>query len=88
MGDMDFKIAGTKKGVTAIQADIKISGLPLKIVMETIQQATTAKSNILNIMNECISQPRTVKKENWPVCRKLEVEVHKRAKLLELVVSI
>uniref|UniRef100_A0AAR2KSB7 Polyribonucleotide nucleotidyltransferase 1, mitochondrial n=1 Tax=Pygocentrus nattereri TaxID=42514 RepID=A0AAR2KSB7_PYGNA len=39
-GDMDFKMAGTSKGITALQADIKIPGLPLKIVMEAIQQAT------------------------------------------------
>uniref|UniRef100_A0AAY5EPP8 polyribonucleotide nucleotidyltransferase n=1 Tax=Electrophorus electricus TaxID=8005 RepID=A0AAY5EPP8_ELEEL len=39
-GDMDFKMAGTNKGITALQADVKIPGLPLKIVMEAIQQAT------------------------------------------------
>lgn len=58
MGDMDFKIAGTKKGVTALQADIKIPGLPLKIVMEAIQKAAEAKSRIISIMNECIDKPR------------------------------
>lgn len=60
MGDMDFKMAGTKKGITAIQADIKIPGLPLKVVMEAIQRATEAKSKILDIMNNCISKPRFV----------------------------
>uniref|UniRef100_A0A803SXA5 polyribonucleotide nucleotidyltransferase n=1 Tax=Anolis carolinensis TaxID=28377 RepID=A0A803SXA5_ANOCA len=39
-GDMDFKMAGTNKGITALQADIKLPGIPLKIVMEAIQQAT------------------------------------------------
>lgn len=58
MGDMDFKIAGTKKGVTAIQADIKIPGLPLKIIMEVLQKASEAKSKILGIMHECIHKPR------------------------------
>lgn len=58
MGDMDFKIAGTKKGITALQADIKIPGLPLKIVMEALEKAKDAKSNILNIMNDCLSKPR------------------------------
>lgn len=58
MGDMDFKLAGTKKGITAIQADIKIPGLPLKVVMEAVQRATDAKSKILDIMNNCISKPR------------------------------
>lgn len=58
MGDMDFKLAGTKKGITALQADIKIPGLPLKLVMEAIQLATNAKSKILDIMNKCIDKPR------------------------------
>nr|CAH7751454.1 unnamed protein product [Callosobruchus chinensis] len=82
MGDMDFKIAGTKKGITALQADIKIPGLPLKIVMESLQKAVDAKSSILNIMHHCIDKPRPEKKENWPVCEKLEVEAHKRSRLL------
>jgi polyribonucleotide nucleotidyltransferase len=57
---MDFKLAGTKKGITALQADIKIPGLPLKIVMEALQQATEAKSNIIDIMDETIHAPRSV----------------------------
>lgn len=82
MGDMDFKIAGTKKGITALQADIKIPGLPLKIVMESLQKAADAKHKILQIMNECIDKPRTLRKDNWPVCEKLQVEPHKRSKLV------
>lgn len=58
MGDMDMKVAGTRKGITAIQADIKIPGLPLKIVMESLQHATDAKSKILDIMGNCITTPR------------------------------
>lgn len=60
MGDMDFKIAGTKKGFTAVQADIKIPGLPLKIIMEVLQQSAEAKGQILNIMNQAIDKPRSV----------------------------
>lgn len=55
---MDFKLAGTKKGITALQADIKIPGLPLKIVMEAIEAATSAKNKIINIMNETIQSAR------------------------------
>lgn len=58
MGDMDMKVAGTRKGITAIQADIKIPGLPLKIVMESLQYATDAKSKILDIMGNCIGSHR------------------------------
>ncbi|XP_025833160.1 polyribonucleotide nucleotidyltransferase 1, mitochondrial isoform X2 [Agrilus planipennis] len=82
MGDMDFKIAGTKKGLTALQADIKIPGLPLKVVMEAIQKATDAKSKILDIMKDCLEKPRAEKKENWPVIKTIEVEPHKRSKLV------
>ena len=51
MGDMDMKIAGTDKGITAIQADIKIPGLPIKIVMESLQKSIEAKSKILHKIN-------------------------------------
>ncbi|KAG6441956.1 hypothetical protein O3G_MSEX002119 [Manduca sexta] len=82
MGDMDFKMAGTKKGITALQADIKIPGLPLKIVMESVQKACDAKSKIIDIMNQCIDKPRQSHKENMPVIEEIEVEVHKRSKLV------
>ncbi|XP_045502579.1 polyribonucleotide nucleotidyltransferase 1, mitochondrial [Colias croceus] len=82
MGDMDFKVAGTKKGITALQADIKIAGLPLKVVMESVQKACDSKSKIIDIMNQCIDKPRDVNKDNMPVIEEIEVEVHKRAKLL------
>ncbi|KAH9375077.1 hypothetical protein HPB48_012590 [Haemaphysalis longicornis] len=84
LGDMDFKMAGTKKGITALQADIKIPGLPLKVVMEAIQQATEGKSEVLKIMNEVIAKPRTQKKDNWPVSERLEVPVHQRARFVGL----
>ncbi|XP_063994181.1 polyribonucleotide nucleotidyltransferase 1, mitochondrial [Diachasmimorpha longicaudata] len=81
LGDMDFKIAGTKKGITALQADVKIPGLPLKIVMESISQAVTAKSEILGKMNSVISSPR-VGKHNMPVNATIEVPVHQRGRFL------
>lgn len=56
--DMDFKVAGTPKGITAIQLDIKIKGLPLKIVRETIQQANQGRKEILDVMIETIATPR------------------------------
>ncbi|CAK1583997.1 unnamed protein product [Parnassius mnemosyne] len=82
MGDMDFKVAGTKKGINALQADVKIPGLPLKVVMESVQKACDAKSRIIDIMNQCIDKPRQDKKENMPVTEELQVEVHNRSKLL------
>ncbi|KAL8185102.1 UNVERIFIED_CONTAM: Polyribonucleotide nucleotidyltransferase 1, mitochondrial [Gekko kuhli] len=81
-GDMDFKMAGTNKGITALQADIKLPGIPLKIVMEAIQQATVAKREILQIMNKTIAKPRTSRKENGPLVETVEVPLSKRARFV------
>ncbi|XP_058407184.1 polyribonucleotide nucleotidyltransferase 1, mitochondrial isoform X1 [Diceros bicornis minor] len=81
-GDMDFKIAGTNKGITALQADIKLPGIPIKIVMEAIQQASVAKKEILQIMNRTISKPRAFRKENGPVVETIQVPLSKRAKFV------
>uniref|UniRef100_A0A9L0THD9 Polyribonucleotide nucleotidyltransferase 1, mitochondrial n=1 Tax=Equus caballus TaxID=9796 RepID=A0A9L0THD9_HORSE len=81
-GDMDFKIAGTNKGITALQADIKLPGIPIKIVMEAIQQASVAKKEILQIMNKTISKPRASRKENGPLVETIQVPLSKRAKFV------
>ncbi|KAK2489095.1 hypothetical protein MC885_017132 [Smutsia gigantea] len=81
-GDMDFKIAGTSKGITALQADIKLPGIPIKIVMEAIQQASGAKKEILQIMNKTISKPRASRKENGPIVETVQVPLSKRAKFV------
>ncbi|KAM8704684.1 hypothetical protein ACLKA7_009186 [Drosophila subpalustris] len=82
MGDMDMKVAGTRKGFTAIQADLKIPGIPLKVVMESLQKATDAKSKILDIMGEAIREPRKYRKDCWPVSESLHVEPHQRSQLI------
>lgn len=82
LGDMDFKLAGTNKGITALQADVKIPGLPLKVVMEAIQQATVAKREILGIMNKCIAKPRETRKENGPLVETVRVPVSRRARFV------
>ncbi|MEJ1274309.1 polyribonucleotide nucleotidyltransferase 1 [Cricetulus griseus] len=81
-GDMDFKIAGTNKGITALQADIKLPGIPIKIVMEAIQQASVAKKEILQIMSRAISKPRASRKESGPVVETVKVPLSKRAKFV------
>ncbi|XP_066482179.1 polyribonucleotide nucleotidyltransferase 1, mitochondrial isoform X1 [Tiliqua scincoides] len=81
-GDMDFKMAGTNKGITALQADIKLPGIPLKIVMEAIQQATVAKREILQIMNKAIAKPRASRKENGPLVETVQVPLSKRARFV------
>ncbi|KAE8280841.1 Polyribonucleotide nucleotidyltransferase 1, mitochondrial [Larimichthys crocea] len=87
LGDMDFKLAGTNKGITALQADVKIPGLPLKVVMEAIQQATVAKREILGIMNKCIAKPRATRKENGPVVENIRVPVSKRARFVGVTIN-
>jgi len=57
-GDMDFKVAGTKNGITAIQLDIKIDGLTDDIVEETLERAKVARAFILDKMQKVIGQPR------------------------------
>ncbi|WP_100330957.1 polyribonucleotide nucleotidyltransferase [Bacillus xiapuensis] len=58
LGDMDFKVAGTSKGVTALQMDIKISGLNREILEEALQQAKAGRMQILEHMMTIISEPR------------------------------
>ena len=58
MGDMDFKVAGTRKGICALQMDIKIKGVTEKILKEALAQAKKARMEILDVMETCISEPR------------------------------
>ncbi len=59
LGDMDFKVAGTKDGITALQMDMKITGLPVKTIAEAVNQARPARIHILEKMLEAIDAPRT-----------------------------
>ncbi len=58
LGDMDFKVAGTREGVTSIQMDIKIEGLDFTILSEALEKAKRARLHILDIMEKVIPQPR------------------------------
>jgi polyribonucleotide nucleotidyltransferase len=59
LGDMDFKVAGTDKGITALQMDMKITGLPIQVIADAIHQAKPARLHILEKMLATIDQPRT-----------------------------
>jgi len=65
-GDMDFKIAGTRDGITAFQMDVKTTGLPKEIMEKALEQAWAGKEYILSKMNEAISAPRDSLSENAP----------------------
>ena len=58
MGDMDFKVAGTKKGITALQMDIKIKGVTEEILKKALQQAKKARLQVLDVMAKAIKEPR------------------------------
>ncbi len=57
LGDMDFKVAGTEKGITALQMDMKITGLPVSIISDAIKKARPARLHILEKMQEAINKP-------------------------------
>jgi polyribonucleotide nucleotidyltransferase len=58
LGDMDFKVAGTTAGITALQMDIKISGIPYDVLSQALRQAYDARIEILGVMSEAIAEPR------------------------------
>ncbi|MGH2373465.1 MAG: polyribonucleotide nucleotidyltransferase [bacterium] len=66
MGDMDFKIAGTRAGVTAVQLDIKTAGLSRQILADAFAQARTARLQILDVMAKTIPAPRTTLSPHAP----------------------
>ena len=57
-GDMDFKVAGTREGITALQMDIKVSGLPRQVLEKALEQARAARMTLLDIMEATIAAPR------------------------------
>jgi len=66
LGDMDFKVAGTEKGITALQMDMKITGLNIKTVAEAVNQARPARLHILEKMLEAIDKPRDTMSPHAP----------------------
>jgi len=59
LGDMDFKVAGTREGVTSIQMDIKVEKLDFKVIGEALEKAKQARLHILDIMQQTMAQPRS-----------------------------
>ena len=74
LGDMDFKVAGTEKGITACQMDIKIDGLSYEVLKEALQQAKEGRHHILQEMNKTISQPNAELKPNAPRNSTVKIE--------------
>jgi len=74
LGDMDFKVTGTDKGITAVQMDLKIEGLPHDVLLKALHQANEGRLHILNKLKETITTPREELKPNAPRMVALTIE--------------
>ena len=81
LGDMDFKVAGTKSGITALQMDIKITGITEEIMRIALKQALEARLQILDLMNNTIPQPAKIK-SNVPRIYQMTIPTDKIAALI------
>ncbi|HFB66486.1 MAG TPA: polyribonucleotide nucleotidyltransferase [Aeromonadales bacterium] len=77
LGDMDFKVAGTEEGITALQMDIKIDGITQGIMEEALTQAQGARLHILGVMNQAIENPRNDVSEHAPRITTLKINPDK-----------
>src|SRR5579859_7807454 len=76
-GDMDFKVAGTRQGITALQMDIKIPGITGQIMREALEQARRGRLFILDKMHEALPEPRTTRSKFAPRIQTLQIPVDK-----------
>jgi polyribonucleotide nucleotidyltransferase len=76
-GDMDFKVAGTREGITALQMDIKIEGITRQVMDQALEQAREARLFILDSMNKTISKPRTKISEYAPSITQIRIRPEK-----------
>ncbi len=76
-GDMDFKVAGTRNGITALQMDIKITGITSQIMREALEQARRGRLFILDKMDEVIATPSEKKSEYAPRIETLQIPTDK-----------
>jgi polyribonucleotide nucleotidyltransferase len=76
-GDMDFKVTGTRDGVTALQMDIKIGGVNREVMQKALEQARQGRLHILDRMNEAISQPRTKLSPYAPIVTTVQIRPEK-----------
>ncbi len=82
IGDMDFKVAGTKDGITALQMDIKVSGIPFEVLVKALEQAKTARLEILDNMLKAIAKPKPEVSEFAPKVKTLNIPVDKIGELI------
>ncbi len=82
LGDMDFKCAGTREGITAMQMDIKIEGITKDIMRIALEKAHSARQRILDIMQECIAEPREDLAPTAPRIEAFKVPVDKIGEII------
>jgi polyribonucleotide nucleotidyltransferase len=82
LGDMDFKVAGTKNGITAIQMDIKIDGINKEIFKQALAQAKRGREHIMGIMLDCIAEPRKELSKYAPKITTIHVDPEKISKII------
>ena len=81
-GEMDFKVVGTENGITAIQLDIKIEGLPMQVIRDTFTRAREARLKILDTMKETISEPRKELSPYAPRLLTIKIDPEKIGKVI------
>ena len=81
-GDMDFKVCGTRDGVTGFQLDLKIQGLPFDIAKEAVKQVTEARMKILGSMEEAMPSHRTQLREHAPRIESVQIDPEKIGALI------
>ncbi len=74
LGDMDFKVTGTRDGICGIQMDIKVDGLPIEVMRQALEQARRGRLHILDAMYNCIEAPRGDVKEHAPRMVKIYID--------------
>ncbi len=74
LGDMDFKVTGTRDGICGVQMDIKVDGLSMEVMREALEQARKGRLHILDAMYECIAAPRPDVKPHAPRMIKLIID--------------
>lgn len=82
VGDMDFKVAGTSEGITAIQMDIKLTGVSRKILEEALGQAKKSREHIMAKMMECLDKPRTELSVYAPKIEQITIPASKIGELI------
>jgi len=88
LGDMDFKVAGTKNGITSLQMDIKITGITFEIMEQALNQAKDGRIHILGEMNKALDKSRADVGKHTPKMEKITVDKKNIATVIEKVVQL